>query len=183
MTGWILTALTGALLVVIILLYNSLVNWQNRVRNGSAQIDVPLKRRHDRIPNLVEVCKAYMTYERETLESLIRLRSQALRTTDAQKRRDQESQVSLYLRQVFALVENYPQLKASENLLALQEELASTENEIAFARQFYNDCIMEYKTRLAQFPTRLIASLFGLRPAPFFQMELAAERPVPQVRL
>ncbi|MCS7224565.1 MAG: LemA family protein [Armatimonadetes bacterium] len=183
MPWWVPVALLVAVAIGLVLIYNSFVTWLNRVRNGWAQIDVQLKRRHDLIPNLVEVCRAYMTYERETLESLIRLRQEALRTQDTKKRQDQETQVSQHLRQLFALAENYPQLKASENLLALQEELASTENKIAFARQFYNDCVMEYNTRITQFPGNLVAWLFGFRPQPFFQIELASERAVPEVRL
>ncbi len=156
--GWVLLGIGVVLAVGVIALYNSLVTWQNRVRNAWAQIDVQLKRRHDLIPNLVEVCRAYMRYERETLEAIIKARQQAIGALRMDERASAENQVSRTLRQLFAVVERYPQLKASENLLALQEELASTENKIAFARQFYNDCVMEHNTQLFQFPSNLIAA-------------------------
>ena len=159
-------------------LYNGLIALRNQVKNAWQQIGVQLKRRHDLIPNLVEVVKDYMSYEQETLEKVIRARNQAVQATGVQGTAAAESALTGALRSLFAVVEAYPQLKANENVSRLQEELTSTENRIAFARQFYNDMVMRYNTRLQVIPTNLIASLFGFKEETYFEIPAAEQEPV-----
>lgn len=166
----VMTALVVALLFVlgyVVFLYNRLVTWRQRVQNAWSQIDVQLKRRRDLIPNLVETVKGYMKHERELLEKIAELRSQALQARTMQELGETEGQISALMGQLFAVVENYPELKASQNFLQLQEELVHTENKIAFARQFYNDSVMRYNTLLEVFPSNLIARTFSFQKADF----------------
>lgn len=158
--------------------YNSLVGLRNQVRNAWQQIGVQLKRRHDLIPNLVEVVKDYMGYEQETLEKVIRARNAALTATGVQGTAAAEGALSGALRSLFAVVEAYPQLKANENVGRLQEELTSTENRIAFSRQFYNDLVMRYNTRIQSIPTNIVASMFGFREESYFEVPEAEQQPV-----
>jgi len=158
--------------------YNGLVTLRNQVKNAWQQIGVQLKRRHDLIPNLVEVVKDYMGYEQETLEKVIRARNQAIQATGVQGTAAAEGALTGALRSLFAVVEAYPQLKANENVSRLQEELTSTENRIAFARQFYNDMVMRYNTRLQVFPTNVLASLFGFKEEAYFEIPAAEQEPV-----
>ena len=158
--------------------YNALVQLRQQVRNGWSQIDVQLKRRHDLIPNLVEVVKDYMSYEQETLQKVIQARNQAVAATGPVEQGRAEGTLTQAVRGLFALFENYPDLKANQNVGQLQEELTSTENKISFARQFYNDTVMRYNTRIQQFPTNLMASMFGFRGEPFFETEAADREPV-----
>jgi len=170
-----------ALVVVVLLFagaYNGLVTLRNQVKNAWQQIGVQLKRRHDLIPNLVEMVKDYMGYEQETLEKVIRARNAAVGATGVAGAAAAEGALSGALRSLFAVVEQYPQLKANENVGRLQEELTSTENRIAFARQFYNDSVMRYNTRIQVVPTNLIANLFGFREEPFFEVPAAEQEPV-----
>ena len=176
----LLTALVvGAFFVIgyLVFLYNRLVTWRQRVRNAWAQIDVQLKRRRDLIPNLVETVKGYMKHERELLEKIAELRSQALQARNIQELGEAEGQLSALMGQFLAVVENYPDLKASENFLHLQEELVHTENKIAFARQFYNDAVMRYNTLLEVFPSNLIARTFNFRREEFLLFPQDRERP------
>jgi LemA protein len=186
-------------LVVLVLLalflvgqYNRLVSLRNRFRNAFAQIDVQLKRRYDLIPNLVEVAKGYMKHERETLEAVIQARNQASRAEqrvaaepgDADAMRGlmgAEQVLTGALGRFFALSEAYPDLKANQNMAQLQEELASTENKVAFARQSYNDAVMQYNTARESFPTVIIAGMFGFSEAPLFVIESEEERAAPRV--
>src|SRR6185436_15371191 len=138
---------------------------------------VQLKRRHDLIPNLVEVVKDYMGYEQETLEKVIRARNQALSATGVQGTAAAEGALTGALRSLFAVVEAYPQLKANENVARLQEELTSTENRIAFARQYYNDSVTSYNTRLQTIPTNFIANTFGFREEPLFEVPASEQEP------
>jgi LemA protein len=158
--------------------YNGLVALRNQVKNAWQQIGVQLKRRHDLIPNLVEVVKDYMGYEQETLEKVIRARNQALQATGVRGTAAAEAELSGALRSLFAVVEAYPQLKANENVSRLQEELTSTENRIAFARQFYNDMVMRYNTRLQVIPSNVVASLFNFREESYFEIPAAEQEPV-----
>ena len=148
--------------------YNGLVQLKMRVTNGWAQIDVQLKRRHDLIPNLVETAKGYMKFERETLENVIKARTQATQATAVKDKEGAENMLTGALRSLFAVSEKYPELKANQNMLALQEELSSTENKIAFARQAFNDAVMAYNTQREVFPSSVIASTFHFTAAELF---------------
>ena len=176
----------GVILVIAILLivvYNGLVGKRNRVRNAWGQIDVQLNRRHDLIPNLVNAVKGYMAHEQGLLERIAEARSQAIAAgANVQQRAEAENQLTGALRSLFAVAENYPQLRASENMLALQEELSSTENRIAFSRQHYNDSVMEYNTARETIPAVFVAGMLGFVQEPLFTLDAAApERAVPQV--
>jgi LemA protein len=180
------------LLLFVAVLYNRLVVLRNRYKNAFAQIDVQLKRRHDLIPNLVEIVKGYIKHERETLEAVVQARNQAQaaerqaasRPGDAAAMKQlggAEGLLSGALGRLFAVVESYPDLKANQNMLQLQEELGSTENKIAFSRQAYNDAVMVYNTQLETFPTVMLVGLFRFQPAELFEIEAADERKAPTV--
>lgn len=186
----------GGIAVVVLLFlmtsYNNLVALRNRFKNAYAQIDVQLKRRFDLIPNLVEVAKGYMKHERETLEAVIQARNQAVTAgqhaaaAPGDPRAMQEiagAEMALRgtLGRLFALAENYPDLKANTNMLNLQEELTSTENKVSFARQAFNDAITTYNTARESFPTVILAGLFGFGPAELFEITAPAERDAPKV--
>ena len=161
----------------VIAAYNGLIRIRQRVKNAWSQIDVQLKRRYDLIPNLVETCKGYMTHEREVLENVTRARAEALGAKGSVgEQAKAENALSQTLRSLFAVAENYPQLKANENLLKLQEELTTTENRISFARQHYNDEVMTLNTKIEIFPTRIIANAFNFQKAEFFEVESAEEK-------
>jgi LemA protein len=169
--------------IYLIGLYNGLVRARNAVKNAWSQIDVQLKRRHDLIPNLVESVKGYVTHERGTLEAVVKARQQAIGAAGGvEERAKAENALTQTLRSLLAVAEAYPDLKANQNFLTLQEELASTENKIGFSRQFYNDAAMQYKNRIEIFPSNIFANMFGFQPEPFFQLEGAGEREVPQVK-
>ncbi len=178
MTTLVLVGIVALLILFVIALYNSLVTARNRVDNAWSQIDVQLKRRHDLIPNLVEVCKGYMKYEQSVLESVTKARQQAVQISGGSvpERAQAENILTGALRQLFAVAENYPELKANQNMLALQEELTATENRIAFARQHYNDSVMSYNTQIQQFPANLLASSFGFQPRAFFELTEPTQR-------
>ena len=180
---WIILGIIALIIVFLIIIFNSLVGLRNAVKNAWAQIDVQLKRRHDLIPNLVETAKGYMKHERETLEAVTQARQQAVNISDSvadQARK--ENMLSQTLRSLFAVSENYPDLKANQNFLALQEELTSTENKISFARQFYNDSVMTFNNKIQMFPSNVIAGMFGFKEAEFFEVEDEAEREAPKVQ-
>jgi LemA protein len=149
--------------------YNRLVSLRNQVDNSWRQIDVQLKRRHDLIPNLVEAVKGYMQFERDTLTQVVEARAKAISAPDQASRMAAENQITTGLGRLLAVIENYPQLKADENVLKLQEELTTTENQIAFARQSYNDVVLDLNTRIQSFPTNLIADNFGFKAAEYFK--------------
>ena len=183
---WIPIAIGAVILVIAILLvvlYNGLVGKRNQVRNAWGQIDVQLNRRHDLIPNLVNAVKGYMTHEQGILERVTLARSQAISAgANVPQRAEAENQLTGAIRSLFAVAENYPQLRANENMLALQEELSSTENRIAFSRQHYNDSVMEYNTARETVPAVFVAGMLGFTPEPLFTLDAAApERAVPQV--
>ncbi len=180
-------AIVIGIVLFVITVYNRLVRFRNRYKNAFSQIDVQLKRRHDLIPNLVETAKGYMAHERETLEAVISARSGAV---SASKRASNdptdgaamaqllaaEAGLSGALGKLFALQENYPDLKANENMMQLSEELSSTENKISFARQAYNDSVMVYNTQIESVPDNFIARPFNFGPATLWEIEEAAER-------
>jgi len=173
-----------ALLVVwAIALYNRFVTLRNQVLNGWKQIDVQLKRRHDLIPNLVNTVKGYMEFEQDTLLKVISARNAAASAKTVGEAAEKESMLTSALGKFFALAENYPTLKANENVRQLQEELSSTENKIGFARQFYNDIATKFNIALQVFPGNLIAGMFGFQAAELFEIQDVAERTVPNVDL
>jgi LemA protein len=163
--------------------YNSLVALKNQVVNAWKQIDVQLKRRHDLIPNLVNTVKGSMEFERGTLEAVISARNKAVSAQGVAGTAKAEGELTQALGRLFALTENYPDLKSSANVLQLQEELTSTENKIGFARQLYNDVATQYNTRQMQFPTSLVAGLAKASPAELWEIEDQTERAVPNVDL
>jgi len=169
------------LVVWFIAMYNGLVALRNAVRNAWAQIDVQLKRRHDLIPNLVETVKGYAGHEKETLENVTRARAQAVSATGVGQQAQAEQQLSGALGRLMLVVEQYPQLKANQNFLTLQEELTSTENKIGFSRQNYNDTVMTYNTRIESVPTNIVAGMFQFTPEQFFELQEEAAREAPKV--
>ncbi len=164
-------------------IYNSLVRLRNQAKNAWAQIDVQLKRRHDLIPNLVETAKGYMKHERETLEAVTNARNlaQQASSSGAAARGKAEGELSSVLSRLLAVSENYPDLKANQNFLSLQEELSSTENKVGFSRQFYNDAILRLNNKIQMFPSNIIASITGFKAGEFFEVTVAAEREAPKV--
>ncbi|HUP64973.1 MAG TPA: LemA family protein [Thermoanaerobaculia bacterium] len=179
MTGTIiLLAIIAVVVLFAVGMYNGLVRARNDVGNAWSQIDVQLNRRHDLIPNLVETVKGYMTHERETLEAVVKARQQAVQITGGsiEDKARVENALSQTLKSLFALSENYPQLRANENFLALQEELASTENKISFSRQYYNDSALRLNNKVEMFPTNLFATMFNFKKAAFFEVESADVR-------
>ena len=162
-------------------LYNGLVGLRNQVKEAWAQVDVQLKRRFDLIPNLLETVKGYMTHERETLESVTQARAAVAGAGGLPDRMQAESGLTAALGKLFAVAESYPDLKASTNFLALQEELASTENKISFARQFYNQAVMRMNNKVQMFPSNIIAGMFNFENEAFFEVEDEAEREAPKV--
>ena len=190
--GWVFLGLLAAAVVFAISIYNRLVAGRNRFKNAFAQIDVQLTRRHDLIPNLVETAKGYMKHERETLEAVTRARTAAVDgLRDAardpsdpaamQRLAQAEQGLSGALGRLFALSESYPDLKANENMMQLTEELTTTENKVAFARQAYNDSVMSYNTLRESFPNNFFAGWFSFAPAELLEIEDEAKRQVPQV--
>ena len=191
--GWIFFGLIAALVIWAITIYNGLVALRNRFKNAFSQIDVQLKRRYDLIPNLVETAKGYLKHERETLEAVIKARNHAVTAAQTaaaspgnpaamQGLGQAEGALSNVLGRLFMLTEAYPDLKANQNMLAIQEELTSTENKVAFARQAYNDSVMQYNTRRESFPDNLFAGLFGFTPAELLQAtESGEQRSAPKV--
>src|ERR1700731_3253072 len=168
--------------VYLVSVYNSLVSLRNQVDNAGPQIDIQLKRRHYLIPNLVEAVKGYMQLERDTLTQVVEARAKAVSAPDQASRMATESQITTGMGKLLAVMENYPQLKADENVLKLQEELTTTENQIAYARQAYNDVVLDLNTRIQTFPTNLIATNFGFKPAGYFK-GAPEEQAVPKVDL
>jgi LemA protein len=178
LAAWILVGLVVLLVLLAIVSYNRLVALKNRVDNGWSQIDVQLKRRRDLIPNLVETVKGYATHERELFEEIAAARSEAMGASGVGDQAHAEAQVTTGLRQLLAVAENYPDLKASQNFLALQEELTGTESKIAYARQFYNDQVMRLNTTIQSFPSSLIAKTFHFQPREFFDIDDSIRGPV-----
>lgn len=179
----IIIGIVIVLAVVFIAIYNKLVRLRNQVKNAWAQIDVQLKRRYDLIPNLVETVKGYVKHERETLEAVTQARNlaQQAASSGAGTRAKAEDALGSALSRLLAVVERYPDLKANQNFLALQEELTSTENKIGFSRQFYNDSVLRYNNQTQVFPSNLIANMTGFKAGEFFEVTTATEREAPKV--
>jgi LemA protein len=183
-----MTALIIVVVVVVVLIisvvgiYNVLVRLRNQVDNSWSQIDVQLKRRHDLIPNLLETAKGYMQHERQTFEAITEARSQAMQTKTVPEAAKAEGALGEALSKFMLVVENYPDLKANQNFLAIQEELTSTENKISFARQSYNDQVLFLNNKIQMFPSNIVANMFTFGKRDFFEIENAAEREVPKVK-
>jgi LemA protein len=178
---WIVLAIVVVLVVVVIVTYNGLIRSRNQVENSWSQIDVQLKRRIDLIPNLVETVKAYAAHERETLDRVITARNAAMSAgTDPHAQAAADNQVTGALRQLFALSEAYPDLKANQNFLALQEELSATEGRVAYARQFYNDSVLNYNNKLQAFPSVILANMMHFEKREYFEADESA-REVPKL--
>ena len=180
---YVVVGIVVILLIVFIAIYNGLVRLRNQVKNSWAQIDVQLKRRYDLIPNLMETVKGYMKHERETLEAVTEARNlaQQAASSDVGARSKAEGQLSSALSRLLAVVENYPDLKANQNFLALQEELTSTENKIGFARQYYNDSVLKYNNQTQMFPSNIVAGMTGFKAGEFFEVTAVEERAAPKV--
>lgn len=189
---WIITAVFITLVFIAVVFYNQLVRLRNLFENAYAQIDVQLQRRYDLIPNLVSTAKAYLTHEKETLEAVISARNQAKSAADQLKKtpgmsekvqqlQKAETGLASSLSRLMLVVEQYPDLKANENMLQLSEDIKSTENKVAFARQAYNDAVMHYNSSREQFPTNIVANFFSFSPAEMLQLENAEARKAPKV--
>jgi len=181
----VLLGLVGVVAVVglwFVFAYNGLVRLRNGVKNAWSQIDVQLKRRYDLIPNLIETVKGYAAHERGTFDEVTKARQAGIDASTVKDQAEAENMITGALRRMFAVAEAYPDLKANQNFLALQEELASTENKIGFARQYYNDTVQEFNTRQEVFPTNLVASMLGFQRADFFEIDDATQREAPKVK-
>jgi len=181
-TLMIALAVIAALVLWVAGAYNGLVKLRNQVKNAWSQIDVQLKRRHDLIPNLVETVKGYASHEKDTLELVTKARYEALQAEGPAAKGAAESKLSGALGRLMLIVENYPNLKANQNFLALQEELVSTENKVSFARQLYNDMVMKMNTKIEMVPTNILAGMFGFDHVEYFEVDDSGEREVPEVR-
>ena len=179
---WIVLAIIVILGFFFWATYNGLVRLRNEVKNAWAQIDVQLKRRHDLIPNLIETVKGYKNFERETLEAVTKARNIAASSQGSVgDRAKAEGELTSALSRLMVVVERYPELKANQNFLALQEELTSTENKISFARQFYNDSVLRYNNQTQMFPSNVVAGMMGFKQAEFFEVKAPEEREAPKV--
>ncbi|MCK5225228.1 MAG: LemA family protein [Planctomycetes bacterium] len=182
-TPLIITAIIVVLLILFVTgIYNALIRLRNQVDNSWSQIDVQLKRRHDLIPNLIETAKGYMQHERGTFEAITEARSKAMGAKNVSDTAKAEGALGQALSNFMLVVENYPDLKANQNFLALQEELTGTENRISFSRQSYNDQVLFFNNKIQMFPSNIIAGMFNFGKRDFFEIENAAEREVPKVQ-
>jgi len=179
---WVVSILAAIFVMVLVASYNKLVSMRNEVKNAWAGIDVQLKRRYDLIPNLVETVKGYLTHEKSVLENVVKARQQAIDVSGVKEQGRAENALTQSLRSLFAVVENYPNLKANQNILSLQEELASTENKISFARNHYNDSAMNLNNAVEQFPTNVLANAFVFKKEELFEIEDASVREAPKVK-
>ena len=175
---WVLLGIAVFLILFLVFTYNKLVRLRNQIDASWSQIDVQLRRRYDLIPNLVETVKGYAAHERETFENVTRARQQAIAAEGIENQAQAENMLTSALRQLLAVAEAYPDLKANQNFLALQEELTATEGRIAFSRQFYNDRVLVYDNALEQFPSNTVAGLFNFEPRPYFEAEEVSRQPV-----
>lgn len=171
------------ILIALMAVYNTLIRLRNQMKNAWAQIDVQLKRRHDLIPNLVETVKGYMKHERETFEAVTKARNLAQHAvgTGVGAQAKAEGELSSVLSRLLMVAENYPELKANQNFMSLQEELSSTENKISFSRQYYNDSVLQYNNKIQMFPSNIVANMFNFKQGEFFEVEVPAERQAPKV--
>ncbi|MFP5225066.1 MAG: LemA family protein [Actinomycetota bacterium] len=178
MTVWIILGIVALVTLFIVGVYNRLVTQRNRVNNSWSQVDVQLRRRYDLIPNLVETVKGYATHEQAIFEKVAEARAGAISAKDVPEQAQAENMLTGALRQLFAVAEAYPDLKANQNFLALQEELTATEGRIAYARQFFNDSVLTFNNTVQRFPSLIVAKLFGFSTREFFEIEEGAAGPV-----
>ena len=169
--GWIILAIVVVIAIVLIVIYNQLVTLRQRVQNAWSQIDVQLQRRFDLIPNLVETVKGYMTHEQETLTKVTDLRSSWANAKTVEEKANLEGELTNTLKTIMAVAENYPNLKADQSFNKLQTELSDTENKISYSRQFYNDTVTMYNTKLETFPSNLVAGMFGFKSSTLFNVD------------
>ena len=174
----VLLGLVVVLIIWVIAKYNQLISLRNRIENSWSQIDVQLRRRYDLIPNLIETVKAYATHERTVFEEVTKARSSMMNAHGVQEQAEAQNMITGALKSLFAVAEAYPELKANQNFMMLQEELSGTESKIAYSRQFYNDTVMAYNTLVQTFPANIIANAFGFREREYFEMEDIAREPV-----
>ena len=182
MAGWIVLGIVGAFVVFLIVLYNGLVSLKVRADASWSDIDVQLKRRHDLIPNLVETVKGYAAHEKGTFENIAKWRSAAMGATSPADKAQAEGQLTMALKGLFAVAEAYPQLRANENFMSLQNSLAQIESDIQNSRRYYNAVVRDYNPRIQTFPANMFAGIFGFQPRQFFELETPAERAVPSVK-
>jgi len=178
MIEWILLIIVVIVIIAIIFIYNNLVSLRNRVENAWSQIDVQLKRRADLIPNLLETVKGYMKYEKSVLTEVTKARTALMSATTVKEKAAAEGMLAGALKSLFAVAENYPELKASQNFMQLQEELSGTESKIAYARQFYNDSVMQLNMTIQTFPSNVFANIFGFKEREYFKVEEEEKKPV-----
>src|ERR687886_2288082 len=175
---WILLAIVVLVALYLAMSYNGLVRLRNRIANAWAQIDVQLRRRYDLIPNLVETVKGYAKHERQTFEAVTQALAKAINAQGVVAQAQAENQITTALKSLFAVAEAYPELKANQNFLNLQEELSSTEGRIAYARQFYNDSVLRLNTKVQSFPSNILANMFGFREHEYFEADDTSRGPV-----
>ncbi len=180
---WVILGIIVLLFLIVMGMYNGLVRLRNQMKNAWAQIDVQLKRRYDLIPNLVNTVKGYMQHERQTFEAVTNARNlaQAASGKGVAERAKLEAELGGALARLLVVVENYPELKANQNFLALQEELTSTENKISFSRQYYNDSVLKYNNQTQMFPSNIMAGMFGFKGGEFFEVTTPEEKAAPKV--
>ena len=178
MVKWILLGVVVLLVLYVVLTYNGLVRLRNRVKNSWAQIDVQLRRRYDLIPNLVETVKGYAKHERETFEAVTKARAAAINASGVAEQAQAENMITGALKSLFSVAEAYPELKANQNFLALQEELTGTEGRISYARQFYNDAVLQLNNKIETFPSNFVAGRFGFQQQEFFEADDTSRGPV-----
>jgi len=179
---WIIIIVVVIILFIVFGIYNALIRLRNRIRNAFSQIDVQLKRRYDLIPNLVETVKGYAKHEKQVMENVTKARSALMGAKTLPDKAKANNQITAALKTLFAVAENYPNLKANENFMQLQEELAGTESKIAYARQFYNDSVLGYNNKIQMFPSNLIAKMFHFTVREFFKTESKEERKAVKVK-
>jgi len=182
MTGIIILAILGAIGIAFVGIFNRFAQLRNEVKNAWAGIEVQLRRRHDLIPNLVETAKGYLKHEQTTLENVIKARQQAIDVSGVKDKMQAENMLTQSLRSLFAVAENYPNLKADKTMLSLQDELTSTENKVSFSRNNYNDWVTKLNRYIDSFPSNILANLFHYEKAELFEIEDAAVREVPKVQ-
>lgn len=173
---WVLVILAAVILIIGVGIYNGLIRLRNRCDNAWAQVDVQLRRRYDLIPNLVETVKGYAKHEREVFENVTEARTKAINAGTVKEQGEAENMLTGTLKTLFAVAENYPDLKANQNFMMLQEELAGTESKIAYSRQFYNDSVMKFNVKQQVFPSNIIANMFGFKESEYFEIEEPAAR-------
>jgi len=178
MALWILIGVAVLLVLYVIVTYNGLIRLRNRVANAWAQIDVQLRRRYDLIPNLVETVKGYAAHERQTFEAVTQARATAINASGVGEQAQAENMISGALKSLFAVAEAYPDLKANQNFLSLQEELSTTEGRISYARQFYNDSVLQLNTKVQSFPSNILANMFGFKEHEYFEADDTSRGPV-----